>query len=59
MLFAKAGRPIPNPRPIQFFGEPFQKIDTARYLGVNLYTRLTWSAHIDQVRKKAAERLGV
>jgi hypothetical protein len=33
--------------------------NTTRYLGVTLYTRLTWSPHIDQVRKRAAQRLGM
>jgi hypothetical protein len=32
---------------------------TVRYLGENFDTRLTRSAHVNQVRKKAAERLGV
>jgi hypothetical protein len=32
---------------------------STRYLSVTLYTQLTWSAHIHQVRKKAAQRLGV
>ena len=30
---------------------------TARYLGVTLDKRLTWSSHVDQVRKKAGQRL--
>jgi hypothetical protein len=54
MLFAKAGRRIANS---QLYGEPIQWVDTARYIGVTLDTRLTWSTHIDQVRKKAAQRL--
>jgi len=29
------------------------------YLGVTLHMQLTWSPHIDQVRKKAAQKLGV
>jgi hypothetical protein len=31
----------------------------ALYLGVILDKRLTWSKHIDQVRKKAVQRLGI
>jgi len=34
-------------------------VDGARYLGVTLDTRLTWSTRIDQVRKKVVQRLGV
>jgi len=59
MLFAKDGRRISKPWPAQLFGEPIQWVDTARYLGVTFDKRLTWSTHIDQVRKKAAQRLGV
>ena len=59
MLFVKAGRSIPKPRPVQLFGDPIHSFDTARYLGVTLYAWLTWSTHVDQVRKKAAQRPGV
>ena len=52
MLFAKADRRIPKPRPVRLFGEPIRWVDTARYLGVNLDTGLKRSTH--QVRKKAA-----
>jgi hypothetical protein len=57
MLFTR--RRIQKPRPVQHFGEPILWVDAARYLGVILDTRLTWSSHIDQVRKKAAQRMGV
>ena len=58
MLFAKAGRRIPTPRPVQPFSEPFQWVDTARFLRVTIDKQLRWSTHIDHVRKKAAHRLG-
>jgi hypothetical protein len=48
-------RCIQTPRPVQLFGEPIQWVDTARYLDA----RLTWSAHVNQVGRKAAQRLGV
>jgi hypothetical protein len=54
MLFAKTGRRIPNPRAVQLFGESIEWVDDVRYLGMTLDKRLTWSMHIDQVRKKAA-----
>jgi len=54
MLFAKAGKRIA--KPLLFWG-PIQWVDTARYLGVILDTRLTFSTHIDQARKKGAQRL--
>jgi hypothetical protein len=59
MIFARAGRRFIQPRPVTLFGEPIEWVDTTRYLGVILYTRLTRSPHIDQVRKRAAQSLGM
>jgi hypothetical protein len=59
VLFAKTTRRVQGLRPPQLFGEPIQWVESARYLEVTLDTRLTWSAHINQVRKKAAQRLGL
>jgi hypothetical protein len=52
-------RRIKRPRPIQFLGEPVAWVETAQYLGVTLDTRLTWSAHINQIGRMASQRLGV
>lgn len=42
---------------MQFLGQPIQRAETrVDTLG---YLHRTWSAHVDQERKKAAERLGV
>jgi hypothetical protein len=57
IIFARAGRGFIEPRPVTLFGEPIEWVDTTRYLGVTLYTRLTWSPHIVQVRRRAAQRL--
>jgi hypothetical protein len=57
MLFVKTGKRVPQPRQLRLFGEPIEWVDTARYLGVTLDKQLTWSRHIDQVRKKAAQRV--
>ena len=43
--------------PLQVFEEPNLWVNAACYLGVILDTWLTWSSHIDPVRKKAAQRL--
>jgi hypothetical protein len=59
VLFVKAARRIQKPRAVQFLGEPIQWVETARYLVVTLDTQLTWSAHVNQVEKKAEQRLGV
>jgi hypothetical protein len=55
MLFTR--RRIQTPRPVALFCEPIVWVDTARYLGVTHHKRLSWSSHIDQVRKKASESL--
>jgi hypothetical protein len=57
MLFAKAGWRFPKRRQVQLLGEPIQWVDTARYLAVILDTRITWSPHIVQVKKKADQRV--
>jgi hypothetical protein len=57
ILFAKAAWRIPRPRLVQFLGEPIECVDTARYLGVTLYSRLTWRPHILQIMKKTSLRL--
>jgi hypothetical protein len=58
VLFVKAARRVQKPRPVDFFGELIQWTETARHLGVTLDTQLTWSAHVNQLGKKAAQILG-
>jgi len=59
MIFQLAGRRFIQPRPVTLFEEPIQWVDTTRYLGVTLDKRLTLSPHMDQVRKKTAQRMGM
>jgi hypothetical protein len=59
VLLVKTTKYIQRPRPVQLFGERIQWVDTPRYIGVTLDTRLTWSAHVNQVGRKAAQRLDV
>jgi hypothetical protein len=59
VLFVMAARRIQKPRPAQFLEKPIQWVETTRYLGVNLDTQITCSRHVNQVRKKAAQWLGV
>jgi hypothetical protein len=54
IIFARARQFFIQLRPVTLFGEPIEWFDTTHYLGVTLDTRLTWSPHIDQVRKRAA-----
>jgi hypothetical protein len=56
---SRARRRFIQPRPVTLFGEPIQWVDTSPYLGATLDTRLTWSPHIDQVRKRTAQRIGM
>ena len=57
IIFSRAGWRFIQPRPLTVFGEPIDWIDTNRYLRVTLDTRLTWSPHIDQVRRRTAQRM--
>jgi hypothetical protein len=59
IIFARAGRSFFQPRPVTILGEPIEWVDTTRYLGVTLDKGLTWSPHIDLVRKKTAQRMGM
>jgi len=59
IVFARAGRRFIQPRLVTHFGKPIECVDTTRFLGVALDTRLTWSPHIDQVRKRTAQRMGM
>jgi hypothetical protein len=59
VLLAKAARRVQKLRPVQFLGQPVQWVETAYYLVVTFDTRPNWSAHVNQVRKKAAKKLGM
>jgi hypothetical protein len=60
VFFDETARRIQKPRAVQFLGGPIQWVETAaRYLGVTLDTQQISSAHVNQVGKKAAQRLGV
>ena len=56
IIFVRVGRPFIQLRPVTLFGQPIQWVDATLYLGV---TRLNWSPHIDQVRSKTAQRMGM
>ena len=59
ILFAKAGKFIPKPQPAKLIGPHIHWVDTFRYHELNFDKRFTCSTHISQVRKKAAERVGM
>jgi hypothetical protein len=58
VLSVVAERRIQKSRAVQFLGEPIQCVETARYLEVTLDTQLNLSSHVNQVGKKAVQRLG-
>ena len=57
MLFTR--RPVQKPQPVHPFGDLSYGSMQPAIGRVTLDTRLTMSSHNDQVRKKAAQRLGV
>jgi hypothetical protein len=59
IIFARAGQRFFRTRLVTLIGEPIQWVDTIHYLAVTLDARLNWSPHIDQVRKKTAQRIGM
>jgi hypothetical protein len=58
IIFASGGRRFIQPRPVTLFREPSNWSKQLVIWG-DLDTRLTWSPHIDQVRKKTAQRIGM
>jgi len=59
IIFTLAGRRFIQPWPVTLFREPIQWVNTTCFLGVPLDTQLTWLPHIDQFRKKTAQRMGM
>ena len=59
IIFARTRRRFIQPQPVTLLGEPIEWVNTTRYLEVPLDKDLTWSSHIDQVRKKTAQRMGM
>jgi hypothetical protein len=52
IIFARAGRRFIKPRPVKLRRESILWVDTTHYLGLTVDTCLTWSPHIDLIRKK-------
>jgi hypothetical protein len=52
LLLTNTARRKQTPRPVQFFGEPVQCFETARYIGVTLDTQLTRATNANQTEKK-------
>ena len=59
IIFARAGLRFIQSRRLTLFGEPIQCVVTTRYLGVTLDNLLSCLPHIDEVRKKTAQTMGM
>jgi hypothetical protein len=59
IIFVRPGQHFIQPRPVILFREPIQWVNTTRYLEVTLDTRLTWSPHIEKIKKRTAQRMGM
>jgi hypothetical protein len=54
-ISVRDGRRLVQPQTVMLFGEPIKWVDTSLYMELTQDTRLTWSPHIDQARKKAVQ----
>jgi hypothetical protein len=59
IIFERAGRRYIQQRPVTPFREPIKWVETARNLMMTVGKRLTWSPHIDNVRRRTAQRMGL
>jgi hypothetical protein len=59
VLSVKAAKRIQKHKPVQFLKDPIKFVETLRCVRETLDAQLAWSAHVNQVGKKAAQRLGV
>jgi len=56
IIFARAGRRFIQSRPVALFGEPIQWVETTRYLGITLDTRLIWCPTSIRSERKLLKR---
>jgi hypothetical protein len=59
IIFARCRWRFIQPRPVTLFGEPIEWVESTRYLGVTLDRRHSWSPHIDQIRRRTVQRMGM
>ena len=62
IIFARAGRSFIEPRPIPLFrgtNRMGRNNSLSGGVGVTLDTRLIWSSHIDKLRMRTAQRMGM
>ena len=59
MIVSRKQSPIIPSNPLKLFGNPMQRVNCYRYLGLLLTTNLSWSAHISTICTKAKNILGL
>ena len=59
MIVSRKQSPIIPSNPLKLFGNPMQRVDCYKYLGLLLTTNLSWSAHISTICTKAKKILGL
>lgn len=52
MVFTQRNLVVPNFSPVRVGGEELQRIYTHKYLGLVIDSNLTWSGHIDMIKRK-------
>jgi hypothetical protein len=59
IIFARVELRFIQSRSLTHLVEPIKWVHTTRYLCVTSDKRFTWSPHIDQVRRRTAQRMGL
>ena len=59
MIVSRKQSPTVPSDPLKLFGNPMQRVDCYKYLGLLLMTNLSWSAHITSICSKAKKVLGL
>ena len=50
---------VANPSPLLLSGQPFDFVDSNRYLGLTISADLSWSKHIKNITSKARQQVGL
>ena len=59
VYFGGGGKRVVPPGGLKIGGEPIRRVEGARFLGVWIDEGITWNGHIDKVRSKIGQLLGI